>query len=113
VKIVKVNDFLIGSMTNSYGDDGYFFGYQPEVYRNGKLGVQLGATAVTGYQKCTESSQTYAFSHGRTYIVTSYDCHEQLYVLPIASISYDLNEHVSLQVNNMLEVVNWGIKVNF
>ena len=105
VTVVKVDDLLAGTMLNSYGEDGYFVGYQPKVYDSGRWEVYAGAVAVQGYRRW---QLPYLRSTQQNYLekVTA--------VAPVVSVSFDLIDAVSIQCNNMsLVVVNCGLRVDF
>jgi hypothetical protein len=107
VTIVKINGFLAGSMINSYGNQGYFLGYQPEVYSYGKVSVDFGATVITGYEKWQTQLSVCSSNWNDS-------CYDQIVIVaPILSISYNLNDHIAVQANNMGVVFNAGLRINF
>lgn len=105
VTAIMVGDVALGAMTNSFGEDGYFVGYQPKVKDGAYIDVYAGLAVVTGYRRWQLLYVNYDEMNYNEKVVV---------YMPIISASYALNEHIELQVNNMaLFVLNAGIRVNF
>ena len=105
VTILKIQDILVGTMTNSYGESGRLLGYQPKVYQRGSLELYAGLTLVDGYKRwqvpLSKSTPENQFDN----VVAA---------LPIASVAWRFTENFSLQLNNMVGVVfNAGVRLDF
>lgn len=106
VTILKVDDVLVGSMVNSYGEPGYFFGYQPKVWESERWEAYAGITAVTGYKRWQVP-----YYRNTTY----QNAFESVIAgAPIGSLSYSFNDHISVQLNTMFGFVwNAGVRIDF
>ena len=105
VTVIKLNGLLGGGMVNSFNEAGFFVGYQPTIYKDDKFQIDAGLVAVTGYRR-------WQLPHFHNY-AARYD-EKVLAVLPVLSASYQLNEYVALQVNNMSGIVmNYGLRFDY
>ena len=105
VTIVKVDDFLVGTMKNSYNEDGYFIGWQPRIYKRGRFESYLGLTMVQGYRRWQLPYYRSTYDNYKDKVTT---------ILPVGLISYSLTNNVALQINNMAGiVVNAGVRIDF
>ncbi len=105
VTIIKVNGFLFGTMTNSFNDDGYFAGYQRNLYRNGSFYLDGGITALFGYKD-------HYYTDGQR-IIDDPESKDVTYFAPIFSAGFEIVDGLSFQINSMADVINYGFKFDF
>lgn len=105
VTILKIDNVLLGTMTNSYGESGRFLGYQSKVLDWSRFEGYVGLTLVDGYKRW---QMPLLRSNANNY------ADNVLMLLPIASLSFDLTNSVALQLNNMSGIVlNVGVRIDF
>ena len=106
VFVVHVNNLFIGSMRNSFDEDGVFAGYMPTVYTRGRLEGCLGFAAVLGYRR-------WQMQHIRNISLERED--EKIVVFtPIASASLNVTKHLALTAHITAGVaVNAGVRYSF
>lgn len=106
VTILKLDDVLVGTMTNSYGEDGYFLGYQPKVYSTGRLEVYAGLTIVEGYKRW-QLPYYRKLNDGNAF-------DKVISAFPVISASYSVTDSVAIQLNSMAGfILNAGVRLDF
>ena len=105
VIVFKYDNFVAGMMTNSYDEDGSFFGLEKTFNVSEKVQINVGGLLMFGYRRWQIP-----------YISDNIDNCEEKIILPATTLSasYQIHKNFALQINNIsLNVFNAGIRVDF
>lgn len=96
--------WTLAAYKNSYNQLSVFVGGHVEVFRRGRLAIELNGGIITGYAK--SPTAFYALDDPRLYGKD---------VLPVMfpRISYDINERVKLNIYSMWNVYSFGMGYKF